>query len=225
MKLFKKILIGFGILLVVLGIVIVIAMLNLNNKTKKISNDYSDIASNSKYQDVLLIEDLDYIKQDVSCGYAVIEMFAKWSGNESITEKYLYNKYKKVVTSTGSKFEEEMNKQFPDYKTTMYKYLTNTELIDKVYSSLKKGIPVPFEWAAKYEDEWTLHYSLIIGMDIPNDKVTILNPYGYKEEISVKELLDRTSFKAYKNMPIFLKLGFAFGIFEKNTVFIVDKKN
>jgi hypothetical protein len=225
MKLFKKILIGLVILLLVLGIVIVIAMLNLNNKTKKISNDYSDISSNSKYQEVLLIDDLDYIKQDVSCGYAVIEMFAKWSGNESITEKYLYNKYKKVVTSTGSKFEDEMNKQFPDYKTTMYKYLTNTELIDKVYSSLKKGIPVPFEWAAKYEDEWTLHYSLIIGMDIPNDKVTILNPYGYKEEISVKELLDRTSFKAYKNMPIFLKLGFAFGIFEENTIFIVKKNN
>ena len=117
-----------------------------------------------------------------------------------------------------------MKKQFPKYKTTMYKYLKNTELIDKVYSSLKEGIPVPFEWAAKYKEVWTLHYSLIVGMDIPNDKVTVLNPYGLEENITIKEFLNRTSFKAYKNIPFYFKLAFAFGIFEKNTIFIVEEK-
>ena len=117
-----------------------------------------------------------------------------------------------------------MNKQFPNYKTTMYKYLKSTELIDKVYESLSNGIPVPFEWAAKYKDEWTLHYSLIIGIDIPNDKITIANPYGYIEEVTIKEFINRTSFESYENMPIFLKLGFGLGIFEKNTIFIVENK-
>ena len=224
MKILKKVLIGLGILLVVLLIVIMIALLLNDNKTKKILDDYSNIYSNSKYSEAILIDNVKYIKQDVSCGYAVIEMFAKWSGNDKITEKSLYDKYGKVVTSTGKTFEKEMNKQFPKYKTTMYKYLKNTELIDKVYSSLKNGIPVPFEWAAKLDGTWTLHYSLIVGMDIPNDKVTILNPYGLEEKISIKEFLNRTSFKAYKNMPIFFKLAFAFGIFEKNTIFIVEEK-
>lgn len=136
----------------------------------------------------------------------------------------LYNSYGSVVTSTGDSFEREMNKQFPEYNTTMYKYLKNTELIDKVYTSLNNGIPVPFEWAAKFEDEWTLHYSLVIGMDIPGDSVTVLNPYGYKEIISIKEFLNRTSFEAYEGMPLFLKFGFAFEIFEKNTIFIVSSK-
>ena len=75
------------------------------------------------------------------------------------------------------------------------------------------------EWAALYGDEWTLHYSLVTGMDIPNGKVYIANPYGYYEEISVDEFLSRTSFTAYTDMPWFLKMGFAFGIFEKNTIF------
>ena len=139
-----------------------------------------------------------------------------------LTEESLYNKYGKVVTSTGNSFCEEMNKQFPQYSTTMYKYLSNTELIDRVYNSLLNGIPVPFEWAAKNNNEWTLHYSLIVGMDIPNDKVIIANPYGYMEDLTLREFLDRTSFEAYENMPIFLKLGFAFGIFEKNTIFVVE---
>ena len=41
-----------------------------------------------------------------------------------------------------------MNTQFPEYTTTMHKYLSNTELIDKVYNSLSRGIPVPFEWGS-----------------------------------------------------------------------------
>lgn len=161
------------------------------------------------------------ITQDVSCGYAVIEMFSTWTGKK-ITEGSLYNEYGKVVTSTGNAFCEEMNKQFPEYTTSMHKYLSNTELIDKVYDSLSKGLPVPVEWAALYEDEWTLHYSLIVGIDIPNDKITIANPYGYYEEISVNDFLDRTSFEAYDIMPLYLKWGFAFGIFEKNIIFLVQ---
>ena len=187
-------------------------------------DDYSKIYTNQKYNKSILIDNVNVFEQEVSCGYAVIEMFAKWKGNEEITEKTLYDKYRKVVTSTGKTFEEEMNKQFPDYKTTMYKYLKNTEIIDKVYDSLSNGVPVPFEWAAKYDNGWTLHYSLIIGIDIQNDKIIIANPYGYTEEITIKEFIDRTSFESYENMPIFLKLGFAFGIFEKNTIFIVERR-
>ena len=224
MKILKKVLIGILILIVVLILIIAIALCLLKTKTNKILDDYSSIYTNEKYSEKYLIDNIDIFKQDVSCGYAVIELFAKWDNNSKITEKSLYDKYGKVVTSTGKSFEKEMNKQFPKYKTTMYKYLKSSELIDKVYESLSKGIPVPFEWAAKYKGEWTLHYSLIIGIDIPNDSITIANPYGYIEEIKIKEFINRTSFESYKNMPIYLKLGFAFGIFEKNTIFIVEEK-
>ena len=218
----KIVLIILGVILLVLINVCVGAILINKDKTKKMLDDYSSIYTNDKYQDVVSVDNLNYIKQDVSCGYAVIEMFAKWRGNEEITEKYLYDKYGKVVTSTGKSFEEEMNKQFPEFKTTMDKNLKSSELIDKVYDSLLKGVPVPFECAAKYEDKWTLHYSIVTAMDIPNDKITIMNPYGYEENISIKEFIDRTSFEAYDHMPIIFKLGFAFNIFEKNTIFIVE---
>lgn len=209
------------VILALVGIIIVsvvAALVILQFRTNAIMDDYSSLYGNEKYQTPVMIENVGVIKQDVSCGYAVIEMFSSWSGH-SVTEKSLYDQYGKVVTSTGNAFCKEMNKQFPEYTTTICKYLKNTELIDAIYESLSDGIPVSFEWAALYGDEWTLHYSLIIGADIPADKITVANPYGYFEEISVAELLDRTSFETYENMPLFLKLGFAFGIFEKNTVF------
>lgn len=219
-----KFLKGLLIVVIVLLLVILSAFGLLKIKTNKILDDYSNIYKDEKYQQSYLIDNIDVIKQDVSCGYAVIELFARWNNNFDLTENSLYDEYGKVVTSTGKSFEKEMNKQFSDYTTTMYKYLKSSELIDKVYNSLTNGIPVPFEWAAKYENTWTLHYSLIIGIDIASDKITISNPYGYLEEISIDEFIGRTSFKAYEKMPLFLKLGFAFGIFEKNTIFIVEKK-
>ena len=212
-----------GILAFVGGlIVLVLAAIGiLQIRTHTFLDDYSSVYENEKYQTPIMIDGVDVIRQDVSCGYAVIEMFSSWSGH-SVTEKSLYDQYGKVVTSTGKAFCKEMNKQFPEYTTTIGKYLKNTELIDAIYENLSDGIPVPFEWAALYGGEWTLHYSLIIGADIPADKITVANPYGYYEELTVAELLNRTSFEAYEKMPLFLRLGFAFGMFEKNTVFRVQ---
>ncbi len=219
-RILRRILTGAAVFAGALLVSVIIAFVALQIRTNSILDDYSSVYHNEKYQDPIMLEGVDLIKQDISCGYAVIEMFSSWEGS-SITEKSLYDQYGKVVTSTGRSFCSEMNKQFPKFSTRMYKYLKNTELIDLIYESLRNGTPVPFEWAAPYENEWTLHYSLIIGADIPGDKITVANPYGYYEEISIAELLDRTSFEAYENMPLFLGFGFAFGVFEKNTVFIV----
>ncbi|MBO5998490.1 MAG: C39 family peptidase [Lachnospiraceae bacterium] len=219
-KRIKRLVIGIAVLAGAASAAALIALAVLQIRTKAILDDHSAVYENTKYQAPVMIEGADVITQDVSCGYAVIEMFSSWNGSR-ITEESLYDQYGKVVTSTGKAFCREMNKQFPEYTTTMYKYLKNSELIDQIYENLSDGIPVPIEWAALYGDEWTLHYSLVTGMDIPGDKITIVNPYGYYEEVSVAELLSRTSFEAYENMPLFLRLGFAFGIFEKNTIFRV----
>lgn len=218
----KRIGIIAAVVVAIIICIIVVSQVVLQSRTSAILNDISGIRDNEKYKTPVYIDGIEVIKQDVSCGYAVIEMFAAWSG-KNITEESLFDEYGSVVTSTGDSFCAEMNKRFSEYTTTIHKYLPNTELIDKIYDSLASGMPVPFEWAALLGDEWTLHYSLIIGADIPNDKITVANPYGYYEELSVKDFLDRTSFEAYKNMPFYLNLGFAFGIFEKNTIFCVNK--
>lgn len=195
-------------------------LIRLRIRTDRIRTDFSPVFENEKYSEPVSVEGVEVITQDVSCGYACIEMFSAWNGGDP-TEEDLFAEYGKVVTSTGDRFCEEMNRRFPEYTTTIHKYMTDTELIDAAYDNLANGVPVPFEWAAKKGDVWTLHYSLLTGMDIPNDTVTVANPYGYMEEVTVEEFLQRTSFEAYENMPFYFKLAFAVGIFEKNTIFTV----
>ena len=196
----------------------------LKYKEKRTDDDFSEYIDSDKYSEPVYVDGIEVITQDVSCGYAVLEMFSAWNGGD-LTEEKLYEEYGRVVTSTGEAFCDEMNKQFPDYTTVMYKYLKNSELIDLIYDSLSEGMPVPVEWAAKKDEEWTLHYSLVTGMDIPNDTVTVANPYGYLENVSVDEFISRTRFDAYENMPLFLRMGFVFGVFEKNSIFIVKEKD
>lgn len=220
MKKRTKALIVIAIIIAAVIVTAAAALIRLKVRTNSVLDDYSAVFSAEKYKEPVYIDGVDVITQDVSCGYAVIEMFSSWAGGD-ITEEKLYQEYGKVVTSTGQSFCDEMSKQFPDYHTTMHKWLKNTELLDMLYDNLSDGIPVPIEWAALYGDEWTLHYSLVTGMDIPNDNIRVANPYGYEENLTVDEFLRRTSFEAYEKMPLFLKLGFAFGLFEKNTIFSV----
>ena len=117
---------------IILIVIVGIAFTALAVKTNRIKDDYSVAISGEKYQTPVFVEGIEVIKQDVSCGYAVIEMFSAWNGGE-ITEETLYEEYGKVVTSTGKTFCDEFNRQFPEFQTTMYKYLTHSELIDKVY--------------------------------------------------------------------------------------------
>ncbi len=210
------------ILLLILFVAGIIPCVN-KIKAVRMKNDYSSIYKNEKYQKPVFVQGITVFPQKYSCGYAVIQMMAQWNNDTALTEEALFAEHEKIVTSTGRAFAAEMNRKFPQYKTQQYKYLKNTELIDKVYESLAAGIPVPFEWAAKKEDEWTLHYSIITGLDLPADKIIIANPYGYVEEISIEEFLSRTSFDAYEKMPLFIKLGFAYGVFEKNDLFILTQ--
>ena len=209
------------ILIAVILISMIVAAIRIRVRTNRLSDDYQYLYQDADFANSVSISDLPVIKQEVSCGYAVLEMIAYWAGKD-ITEESLYSTYGSVVTSTGKSFEKEMNKQIPEYKTTMYKYETNSQMLEKIYRSLSKGIPVPFEWAAKTKGTWTLHYSLITGIDFKSDEITVCNPYGFIEVLSVESFLERTSFNAYENMPLFLKLGFMFDVFEKNTIFIME---
>jgi hypothetical protein len=223
MKAIKRIGMILGIIVALLLIIVGAALLSVTIKTNKLNNDYSYLINDNQYNKAIILNNIEVIEQSISCGYATIEMFSKWNNNV-ITEEDLYKQYGKVTTSTGDSFCKEMNKQFPEYVTTKYSYINNTSLLKKIYTSLNNGIPVPIEWAADYKGKWTLHYSLVIGIDLANDNVIVANPYGYIEKLTIKEFLNRTSFNAYEDMPFYFKLGFAFGIFEKNTVFIVERK-
>ena len=187
-------------------------------KTNNLEADYSYLRNDANYKDKVEVTGLELVTQHVSCGYASIEMISGFYGDK-VTEDDLDARNSAVSTQTSQGFLEEINKSIPGHNFVKRSYLRNDALLKEVHDAIKNNKPVALEWAAKYEEEWTLHFSVVTAIDLGNDKVTIYNPYGYIENIGVKEFVDRTSFKAYKGMPLFYNYAFAFGLFDKNTIF------
>ncbi|MDR7857849.1 hypothetical protein [Tissierella sp.] len=224
-KILKRIMICIIIVISTLILCIIGLLIKQSRMDKKINNDFSNIYSNEKYKKVVAVYGIETIKQEVSCGYACIEMLSNWLGKD-ITEQILLEENNgKISTAMGNGFFKEMNKQFPEYETERYINLTNTELIGKIYDSLENGMPVPIEFAAIYQESdtqvWTLHFALVTALDIPNDSITVSNPYGYEETYTIKEFLNSTRYDSYENMEFYFKLGFLSRIFNKNTIYII----
>ena len=222
MKKKKIIILIISGVVVALGLAVLIPFSILGIRTASINNEYAYLLEDANYQERVSVSGFSLKKQDISCGYATIEMMSEFY-NEKVDEIELARRNDGLVTTSSSNgFLKEINKTITSQTFVKKSYLKNDELIKEIYASIKKDNPVAIEWAAKLDDEWTLHFSVITAVDLACDDITIYNPYGYTEDITVKEFISRASFEAYDHMPLFLAFGFAFGAFEKNTIFFAN---
>ena len=206
----------------ILILVLAIPFMVMEIKTINMKNDYDYLKEDNTYSLKVEVDDIDLVKQHISCGYATIEMMSSYYGNK-VTEDELEAKNNgKISTSSSNGFLKEVKTSIPNKSFVKHSYLKNDVLLKEIHDSLNSHNPVAIEWAAEYDGEWTLHFSLVSGLDIGNDNVTVYNPYGYIENININDFINRTTFKAYKHLPLFLNFGFAFGAFEKNTIFFAE---
>ena len=216
----KKIIIAISsIVATALVLVVAVPFIVLGVKTSKIRNDYSYLRNDATYSTKVEVTGVELVTQHVSCGYASIEMLSAYYGNRVSEDDLNTKNGGQVTTSSSNGFLKEINSVIPNQTFIKHSYLKNDELLKDIHDSLSKDNPVAIEWAAKYDNVWTLHFSVITGLDLSNDNVTVYNPYGYIENIKVDEFISRSTFDTYQEMPLFLCFGFAFGAFEKNTIF------
>ncbi|MCL2774939.1 MAG: C39 family peptidase [Oscillospiraceae bacterium] len=230
MKVFKSAIILLCVVFSICFVATAVMIIKQSVYDMLINDNVESLVRNIKYTDSQQVNGVPVTQLKITCGYASIEMVAKYLGYDSITEQSIYDSNdKKISTSTNSGFYKEITKQFPDYQITQYTNLKNTEMIDKIYNSLAHNMPVVICFAAENknldvsEQKWALHYSVITGIDVINDKVTVNDAYGYTDEYSFDDFLKATRFESYDNMNFYLKLGFAFGLFNKNTIYIIEK--
>ena len=202
-----------------LSLALLIPFSVLGVRSNQIKTDYSSLKNDSHYSQKAEVEGIELVSQHISCGYATIEMLSSYYG-KTVSEDDLDEKNSGTVsTSSTNGFLNEVNQSIPSQSFQKKTYLENAAFLKEIHDSLSKQHPVAIEWAAQYEGEWTLHFSLVSSLDIGNDEVVVYNPYGYIEKLSIEPFLERTTFQAYEKMPLFLKLGFAYGAFDKNACF------
>ena len=219
----KKIILGISVGVgAALVLAVLIPFMILGIRTASIKNSYTYLKDDPVYSEKQEVTGVELVKQEISCGYATIEMMSSFYGNK-VSEKELSDRNKGAITTqTSDGFLKELRKTIPEQKFVKHSYLNNDVLLKEICIALSDNRPVALEWAAKYENEWTLHFSLISSIDIKNDNVAVYNPYGYIENITIDEFISRTTFKGFENMPLGYHFGFAFGLFSKNTIIVSE---
>lgn len=201
-----------------LSLVVAVPFMIMGIKTGRLNKDYSYLKEDALYSRRVEVDGLELVSQHISCGYASIEMLSAYYGNRVSEDDLSAKNNGSVSTSSTDGFYKEANASI-DHSFVLQTYLPNDDFLKAVHTALSHSNPVAIEWAAQYEGEWTLHFSIVGCLDIQGDKVTVYNPYGYIENLGIDEFLYRTTFEAYRNIPLFLNFGFAFGAFHKNTLF------
>jgi len=225
-KVVRKLLITIACILLVSLSVVAVAFIRQAFISSKINDDYTAVLNNPAYQEPVSVDEVHFIAQEISCGYAIIEMLSNWQ-NKDITEQFLFESNNNTIsTAMGTGFLKEIKKQFPQWTVTRHTNLKNSELLSTMHESLTNGTPVIIEFAALHNvngvEEWTLHFAVVTAMDLQNDIIIVQNPYGYEESYTVDNFLKATRYDSYENMELPFSFGFAFGLFNKNTIYTIQ---
>ena len=108
-----------------------------------------------------------------------------------------------------------LQRELPGRKITHQSNGTDEAMIRDIHASLMKNNPVVISFAAPnpynipYYDS---HASIVYGLDLGNETITIANVYGYIEDISLVEFLNRMSFTERDKFPFWHR--FIFKIFK-----------
>jgi len=132
-----------------------------------------------------------------------------------------------VATNHGATVEQLrgwLSAELPSHTTTFFRNESNVRMIRRVHESLRKGKPVvvvfgsPSPYAGGLYD---FHFSSVCGMDLIRATVTISTAYGYSEEVTLVDFLNRMSFSEVQKYPPALQDVIRRGM-DKNQILIVN---
>ena len=70
-------------------------------KTANIKSDYAYLIEDAKYKTAVEVEGLEHVTQEISCGYATIEMMSAFYG-ERVSEETLSERNNGAITTSSS---------------------------------------------------------------------------------------------------------------------------
>lgn len=162
-----------------------------------------------------------------TCGVTTVCTVVSFLSHNDLQPEYFIEKYSLAGGMTTSVFSDILVKELPGYEVTYQHGQSDLELIQTIYRQLKNGVPVPvfFGAANPYNKPYNdFHASVVAGIDLENQMVDILNVYGYEEQVSVVEFLNRMSYRGTKDYPIVQRAVLKLGLMDKNSVFVLAKK-
>jgi hypothetical protein len=94
--------------------------------------------------------------------------------------------------------------------------------VQRVYEQLMQGIPTPIYFStlnAWDRPNFDTHYSVIIGLKPREQVVIVANAYGFREEMTIRDLLAGMKYENYRDAPLNFRLGLLAGLIDRNNLY------
>lgn len=146
---------------------------------------------------------------------------------QDITPQALIEKYNLSADMQTDQFIRILSEELPDYSVTSKPNQSQFELISGIHDQLMRGIPVPvfFGAANPYnEPYYDFHASVVTGVNLGANEITVQNVYGYVEKITLQEFLNRMAYRPTGNYPFIQKAVIKLGLNGKNTYVEIMEK-
>jgi len=172
------------------------------------TNEISEIISNLQPKFIVL-DNITVKTQPNSstCGITSITIITNYYNKTNFGVNDLIKKYN-VNTSKGSTFDDMkrwLQGEMPEKNIVLKANETNVEMIRNIHSSLNNNNPVLISFGAPNpynKPFYDFHASVVYGINLNNETILIANAYGYLEEISLTEFLNRMSVTEIDKYPL-----------------------
>ena len=130
----------------------------------------------------------------VTCGITAVTVMSNYYNNTDYEANDLIAKHNSKGNTDGP---ELLRRELPGRNITFKSNGLNDEMIGDIHASLKSNNPVMVYFGAPNpynEPFYDSHGSVVYGLNLDIETITIANSYGYREEISLVAFLNRMSY-------------------------------
>jgi hypothetical protein len=161
-----------------------------------------------------------------TCGITTIAITSSFLNNADIPPQSLITKYSLGSGMKTEAFVDLLSKELPGYAVKYARVANDFELIKDIHTELAAGIPVPVFFGAEnpYNKPWyDFHASVVVGLDLQKQQVDIVNAYGYMENITLTDFLDRMAYRNGSKYPFVQRAVAKLGLMDKNAMVQIVK--
>ena len=157
-----------------------------------------------------------------TCGITTVTVISNYFNCTAYEVNDLLNKYNsKGTTDTAELLQLELSEREVNFISNV----TNDKMIRDIHASLNRGNPVVVYFGAPNpynKPFYDSHASVIYGINLDSKTITIANSYGFSEEISLVDFLNRMSYAERNKYTFAQRFLWKFFTVNKNMYIIVE---
>jgi len=157
-----------------------------------------------------------------TCGITTVAVISNYYNDTDFEANDLMAKHGSKGTTDMA---ELLEKELPGKTIAFKSNVTNEEMIRDIHASLKSNDPVAVYFGAPNpfnEPYYDSHGSVVCGIDLENESITIGNSYGYREVISLVDFLNRMSYAERDRYTPAQRFVWKFTRVNKNQYFLIE---